>query len=73
MNKTKAKKMLRGDYMDSLSAFAGYVVETAEATGDDMESVVNDLDDIVWEVASDLGPAKEEKWLRIYTALLCGC
>lgn len=72
MTKALARKMLRGSYIDSLSAFAAWVVETAEATGDDMESLVYELDDIVWEIASE-STAKTDKWMRIFTALLCGC
>ena len=68
------KKMLQADYIDSLAQFAGLVLEISNSTEEtDLEDIINDIDKIAWDIAWSLGPEKQDQWLQIYTALLCGC
>ena len=65
MTKIKIEKLLDAEYMDALAGFASYIAEK-----DDPETALEKLDARVWEIASEMD--RQEEWLLIYSALLCG-
>jgi hypothetical protein len=68
LTKKYAEELLKEEnYMDALAYFATRLLNTKKDPYDELM----DLDERMWEIASEGEDEAEEQWLRIYSALQC--